>query len=469
MTAAQWRATTPASGFAPVPRSGDQASPAYPFTASLIDSAAHFAVDDRRLLQGPAPDDAHAHLARYGPRPPAVGSTGGELLAAIAEAELTGRGGAGFPVAAKWRTALQAQARGQVVVVGNGAESEALSAKDTALLQLRPHLVLDGLICAAEALDAEFAVLWLHEGASATYEAITQAIQEREETGRNQLQVQISWGPDSYLTGESSAIVQGLEGGPALPMFTRAPAAHSGAKGRPTVIHNVETLARIALIARRIARPAGGTLLTIPSGRTLTVRELPASTTVAHAVLPVTTEWTTHQEPQAILVGGYGGAWARWDEVADLGLNELDGRPTRRTSRQSALAHRRPSLSTGILAAIPQESCGVAETAAIADYLARSSARQCGPCLYGTRALADGLQRIASGNGKRADADRLRRTTTLVKGRGACGLPDGLVSLVRSALTVFADDIEGHLRRRGCRHNAGHRVLHVPDAAAGRT
>ncbi len=98
-----------------------------------------------------------------------MGWAGEQLLDSIEQAELTGRGGAHFPVARKWRTALDAARAGggEVLVVANGAEGEPASAKDAALLLQRPHLVLDGLVCAAEAFGASSAVLWLQEGAAA--------------------------------------------------------------------------------------------------------------------------------------------------------------------------------------------------------------------------------------------------------------------------------------------------------------
>jgi NADH:ubiquinone oxidoreductase subunit F (NADH-binding) len=448
------------------PAQEEQVSP------ELLGGVAWFSAAGRTLLEGPAPDSLGAHHARYGPRPAARGPAATYLLDDVAAAGLTGRGGAGFPVAAKWRTALAAGPG--TLVVANGAESELLSAKDTALLVLRPHLVLDGLSCAAEALRADGAIIWLHEGAPAAYTALVAALEERAAAGVDSVPMQVSWGPDSYLTGESSAVVNALEGGSALPRFTRQPAARSGVQGRPTVIHNVETLARVALIARvgGASRPPGP-LVTVPGAGTLAVRELPGSTTVAQAVLPITLSASGNQPPQAVLVGGYGGSWAAWDDVAGLALHDLDGRHppaghghlTRRRIRNATHGRPRPALGPGILAAIPQESCPVAETAAIADYLARSSARQCGPCLFGTRALADGLIRIAAGSARRGDAERLRRTSAEVNGRGACGLPDGLVSLVRTALDVFADDVDRHLRRKGCLHRAGHTVLHVPAVA----
>ena len=109
-----------------------------------------------RLLDGwfstGAPADLAQHLQRYGPPPLSRSRRGGPLIRAVDEAGLTGRGGAGFPTGRKLRTV--ADARGTAVVVANGMESEPASRKDRVLLDLAPHLVLDGMTLAAAAVGA---------------------------------------------------------------------------------------------------------------------------------------------------------------------------------------------------------------------------------------------------------------------------------------------------------------------------
>ena len=112
------------------------------------------------LVPGVA-EDLRAHLARYG-RPPYRGGPG-TLIDAVEQAGLTGRGGAAFPVHRK--LSVVARARGRTVIVANGAESEPASRKDALLLRAVPHLVLDGLQLAAEAIGASEAHLYLHAGA----------------------------------------------------------------------------------------------------------------------------------------------------------------------------------------------------------------------------------------------------------------------------------------------------------------
>ena len=82
------------------------------------------------------------------------------------------------------------------------------------------------------------------------------------------------------------------------------------------------------------------------------------------------------------------------------------------------------------------------------DYLARQSAGQCGPCVYGLRAIADSIASIADGMADARERERLARWLDEVRGRGACHHPDGATRFVASALSVFADEIEWHRHER---------------------
>ncbi|MCV2393080.1 hypothetical protein OEB99_02050 [Actinotalea sp. M2MS4P-6] len=369
----------------------------------------------------PAPaEDLRTHLDRLGPRP--TGSPA--LMTALDEAHLTGQGGAHVPVTAKWRRALTG--RGPLTVVANGAESEPVAAKDGTLLRQRPHLVLDGLMIAAEALGAERAVVWLHGDDHGARQALLAALRERPWVLGHPA-VEILDGPVHYLAGEASAIARAVHGGPALPTVRRHPQP-----GAPrTLVHNVETLARVALLARGQA-PTGTRVLTV-LGEGRAVVEVDARTTFADVLVDL--GWT--EAPQAVLLGGYGGMWARWARVAHLAVDE------------SALAAEGLTLGAGVIAPLGAWACGVHQTAGLLGYLASMSARQCGPCVFGLPSLAEGMTALAAGRSGDGVA-RLLADAAIVEGRGACHHPDGATRLVASAVSTFADDVAAHAAGRPC-------------------
>ena len=391
------------------------------------------------------PDDLDAHLARYGDRPRFAYRSGAQLISALAAAGLEGCGGGHFPVAAKWRAHREAGGGG--VVVANGAESEPASAKDVALLQLSPHLVLDGLICAAEALGARTLIAWLHEDASSPYASVVLALAERRAAGLAEPIVYLATAPRRYVAGESSAIVRALTGGPARPDFRRVPAAVHGVHGRPTLIQNVETLARTALIARGgPGRPEAARLFTVATANERTVIEVAGTRTLAQAIDGV----VGPRAHQAALIGGYGGTWVGWEVLSTLPADE-------RATRGRGL-----SLGAGVLLPLSEHGCGLVEAAAIAEFLAAASARQCGPCLFGLRASSDALTSMVDLRARPADVRRLAGILDQVTGRGACHHPDGAVRMIRSAMATFAADAHSHVAGSGCRHPGDDRFFPTP-------
>lgn len=155
----------------------------------------------------------------------------------------------------------------------------------------------------------------------------------------------------------------------------------------------------------------------------------------------------------AVVVGGYGGTWLR------SGLLNTPYAP-------GPLRAVGSSMGAGIVAAIPASSCGVAETARVATYMANESAGQCGPCVFGLHAVAHDLVQLARGENDSHTLDRLHHRLGMVEGRGTCGHPDGVVRFVRSALEVFARDFTEHARHRPSAGWNRRAVLPVAPSAA---
>ena len=388
-----------------------------------------------------------AQTSRLGGRP--AGGPG--LVSALDVSGLRGRGGAAFPVAAKWRAVADQRPRSRAVLV-NGAEGEPLSRKDHVLMTTRPHLVLDGAALAAETLGADDVVLYLKDSDAVARTAMRRALLER--PAREQRRTRFVEAPDRYVAGEESAAVHCVTDGIALPT-TRPPRPYErGIDGHPTLVQNVETLAHVAMIARfggdwfrSLGAGAPGTVLLTASGavRSPGVIEVPHGATVEAALDQAGGATRT---PQAVLLGGYFGSW-------------LDA-ASARTTRLDAAALRAAgwTLGCGVVSVLADGSCGVLETARIISYLADESARQCGPCVFGLRAIAAAVQRVAAGIGEESDLARVRRWAAQLGGRGACNHPDGAAAMLLSALDVFAEEFARHDGRRGCS------VVHCDERAA---
>jgi NADH:ubiquinone oxidoreductase subunit F (NADH-binding) len=397
------------------------------------------------------PMDLAAHLQAHGRAPYRGGPR--MLIHTIESAGLTGRGGAAFPTHRKL-TAVADQ-KGVPVVVGNGAEGEPASDKDKTLLWSSPHLVLDGLQLAAEAVGARKVHLYVHREPRLV-QRLTSALAEREAAGVDRFRINLVTAPPRFLAGEESALANRVEGGAALPRFTPPRIFERGVNGAPTLVQNVETLAQLALISRygpgwfrsvgteaepgsmlttvRLANGGGG------------VAETPIGTPLAELLK------LREQPAQAVLVGGYHGAWLSAEQAATLTLSNADLRPLG------------AAVGAGVLAALPTDRCGVVESARVVRYLALESAGQCGPCLNGLPLIADTLAQLANHRSAPSARSDLARWSKLVERRGACHHPDGTVRFLRSALTVFAKEVALH-EAGGCSAISYAPFLPIPAAS----
>ena len=393
------------------------------------------------ILSGPSLDlgvETYTdHVGRIGALP----LNSDYLIEELEAAGLRGRGGAGFPAGVKW-TAVRKERR-RPVIVANGAEGEPLSLKDRTVMTRRPHLVIDGAVAAARALRAREIYFYIGADHSAAMATMSDAIAERPE--QTDLELNIILAPARFVSGEESAVVHCINERLAVPTTKPPRPFQKGVGGAPTLVQNVETLAHAALIARRGAGwfqdqgedgSAGTTLLTVSGSVSRPgVLEVPTGITVERAV---ELAGGLTESVSAALVGGYFGGWVPWETARSLVLDA------------AWLRARGRSLGCGIINLLPARSCGVVETARIMQYLADESARQCGPCTFGLRAMSDVMTTLAQHRATSGDFVRLTRWGREIRGRGACAHPDGAAGLLESALLAFEDEFIRHQERAGC-------------------
>lgn len=395
-----------------------------------------------RLLAGlhtdgrPVTIDEHWHL--HGPLSGRLDRR--SLLDAIEQSRLSGRGGAGFPTAIKLRAV--ADSRGRKVLLANGVEGEPSSGKDKVLLSYVPHLVLDGVEVASRAVGADQAVVAVSQAATEELAVLQHALHERAPS--DHVEIGIAAIPDKYVAGEETALVNAVTGGPPVPTATPPRPFERGIGGRPTLVQNVETLAHIALIARRGAawfreigtqEEPGSALFTVSGAvRQPGVYEVPLGTLLRDLVAEA--GGLTHP-PRAALVGGYFGSWL---DAATASVSNLS---------EASLRAAGAMLGARAIVVLPEGSCALAEIARVSRFLADESAGQCGPCVHGLNAIAGTVASLAQSKGLDG-VFRLRRWLEQVDGRGACRHPDGAARFIRSALDVFADEVALHERGEHC-------------------
>jgi NADH:ubiquinone oxidoreductase subunit F (NADH-binding) len=347
--------------------------------------------------------------------------------------DLRGRGGAGFRSGLK----LSLAQRRKAVVVVNACEGEPASSKDSALMALAPHVVLDGAVAVAHALRTQEVHIVVPSERPSVGFAVEKAIYERATAGER-----LKWGlhfaAPWFVAGQAQAVLQLMVGRENLPVTSWKPEAVSGHRGRPTFLSNAETFAHLGHLARVGAdgyaengtpREPGTTLLTIRGdGSHPEVREVAFGTRLADVL-------TAQEMEQPLLLGGYHGTWLKPAQMRRLRVSRV------------GIAAAGATLGAGVLLPLAPGECPLERTATLVDYLARQSAKRCGPCRNGLPAMAEALRDMVHRGGS---VPRVEELCGLVVGRGACGHPDGTARLVASMLTCFPEEVAAH-STSGCR------------------
>ena len=167
----------------------------------------------------------------------------------ILDSGLRGLGGAGFPSGKKWGFVRMNE--GSRFIAVNGDEGEPGTFKDRFYLERTPHLFLEGMLIAAWAIEAEKAYIYMRDEYPAVLEILRREINALEQAGIVEPDyIELRRGAGAYICGEESAMIESIEGKRGLPRHRPPFVAQVGLFGRPTLVHNVETLHWIARICR---------------------------------------------------------------------------------------------------------------------------------------------------------------------------------------------------------------------------
>jgi NADH-quinone oxidoreductase subunit F len=371
----------------------------------------------------------------------------GWLREEISASGLRGRGGAAFPLATKWEAALSQPAPRYVVV--NGAEDEPGSLKDRYLLTTRPHLVLDGALCSAVALEAERVVCYINEEAVEPLERTAAAMAEVQAVGlAGEVELTLVAAPAAYVAGEDSCALEFIEGKEKPQPRAKPPyPAEHGIEGHPTAVSNVETLAHVALIARHGAdwfkevgtRGYPGTLLvTLPSGCARPgVYEVAGGTPFAEVL-----EQCGGGSAGAAFRGAQvGGPAAGWLTAADFDV-PLD---------PEAMSVRGTMLGCAAVRLLPEDRCAVDAVAEVERFFAAESCGKCPLCRGETQFFDRVLAGLRDNKGiKDAHLDKALELASAAATGTDCALARFPAAPLRTARKHFPEDFAAHLEGGDC-------------------
>lgn len=367
-----------------------------------------------------------------------------ELITRVAASGLRGRGGGWFPAARKWM-AVRAEG-GEPLAIANGAEGEPGSVKDRHVMATRPGDVWRGLVLAARAVGAREAVVFLKASFDQPAAALEAALRHVDLDG---LAVSIRRGDDSYITGEETALIESLEGHRPWPRPKPPLPAAVGYQGRPTLVQNVETLARVlAAVADPDAYGVGETTLVSLWGdvRRPGVYEVPLRTPVRDVIAK---GGGATEEIGLVFPAG--------PSAAPLLARQLDV-----ALHPDDLRAAGSGLGTASVLVVGASACPLSVAASLAAFFERESCGQCPPCTQGSRNLARVLRGVESGQARASDLGFLAEAAGFMADHGYCAHSRTAAAAVTGLLRQVPAAVEAHLAARGCPQAAGRRDPFAP-------
>ncbi len=381
-----------------------------------------------------------------------------DVIQAISDAGLRGRGGAAFPTARKWALTRECPEQPHYLVL-NGGEDEPGSKKDRILLENLPHLVLEGVILSSYAIGASKAYLYINAKYEAATESINNALAEARRAkycGENilgssfSLEMELSPAPHEYVAGEDTAALEVIEGKKPLPRPKPPFPVSVGLFGKPTAVNNVETLANVAPIVLRGAdwyrrfgtEESPGTMI-FALGEEVNrpgVYELPFGTPLRHLIENCGGGLKGGKKIKAIIPAAPSAAYLPADKI-DTPLDHA-------SMREAGSA-----LGCGVVHVVTEGTCMVEEVIKISEFFTAESCGQCPACRMETSTLTALLKKVQSGQGGRPVLEQFGKVLAFNKGKGFCSLISMPGPPIESALKLFPGDFEAHLATAKCPAN----------------
>jgi NADH:ubiquinone oxidoreductase subunit F (NADH-binding) len=395
--------------------------------------------------------------------------TPSQVIETIAASGLRGRGGAGFAAGEKWRAAARAESALKYVVA-NGYGADPAVQVDRALLELDPYAVIEGVAIAAYAIGATEAFIAVRTEATEAIRRLEAALAAAEEAGFIGpevlgsdwgIQIEIRPVQGAYMLGEETVLLKALEGKRGQPEQRPPYPTERGLFGRPTLVHNVQTLAAVpwivthgaASFATIGAKGSPGTILVqLRGSSTGGMAEVPLGTTL-RALVDLVGGAAGPHPLKALLVGGPSGGLL----PADL----LDT-PYAFNALRAAGAH----VGSGSIVVADDRACIVDLARLLTRFCADQACGKTIPCRIGTRRLSEVVDRIAAGTPRPTDAALSADLSSDICGSALCDHERLATLPMASAMRYFGTELDDHLLRSTCPAGVCHPIAVAVGGAA---
>jgi NADH-quinone oxidoreductase subunit F len=373
----------------------------------------------------------------------------------IRRAGLRGRGGAGFPTAAKWEACRRAEGHPKYVIC-NADEGDPGAYQDRSILEGDPHSIIEGMAVGAYAIGAEFGIIYVREEYPLAVKHLSLAVERARDyglLGQNIMgtgftfDVEIVRGAGAFVCGEETALIASIEGRRGTPRSRPPFPVTSGLYKKPTTINNVKTWKAVKVIMDRGAgwftqtgtERCRGTMLFSLVGkiRNAGLVEVPMGVTLRELIHDIGGGIPDGKALKAVQTGGPSGGCLP-ASLLDLSID------------YEALASAGSIVGSGGIIVMDEATCMVDVARYFVHFTQDESCGKCVPCQMGTAHLSRIFDRIVAGDGTPEDIGRLKRLAWTMQNGSLCGLGRTAPNPVLTTLRYFFDEYEAHIVEKRC-------------------
>ncbi|MDH3217000.1 MAG: NADH-quinone oxidoreductase subunit NuoF [Candidatus Krumholzibacteria bacterium] len=386
-----------------------------------------------------------------------------EVIEHVKNSGLRGRGGAGFSAGMKWSFVPKDTDKPKYLCV-NADEGEPGTFKDRKILQLDPHMMIEGVIICCYAVGIHTAYVYVRGEYVKPARRLQAAIDEayaKGYLGKNiqgtgfDLDVVIHMGAGAYICGEETGLIESLEGKKGQPRAKPPYPAVIGVFGCPTVVNNVETLSALPFImnegwqayAKLGTEKSTGTMLFSISGSVERpgVYEGEFGVNLWDFIERSTGGVRGGRKLKAVIPGGSSSSILTADEARSTYLD------------YESIAAAGSMVGSGAIMVLSEEDCVVKALEVVARFYAHESCGQCPQCREGTYFISQIARRIENGEGSMEDIEKILDTCPLLMGVTVCVLADSIAMPAKSYIEKFREEFDQHVKEKHCPYRSAER------------
>jgi NADH-quinone oxidoreductase subunit F len=379
-----------------------------------------------------------------------------DVIKAVLDSGLRGRGGGGFPTGKKWMFAKNSDSKEKYIIC-NADEGDPGAFMDRSLLEGDPHAVLEGMLIGGYAVGANQGVIYCRAEYPLAIKRLNIAIDQAREKGylgENacgidgfNFDIYVKEGAGAFVCGEETALMASVEGERGMPRKRPPFPAAKGLWGKPTNINNVETWANVPWIIRNGAdkyaqygtENSKGTKVFALTGKIKHggLVEVPMGMTIHDVIFKLGGGIQDDKEFKAVQLGGpSGGCIPAYmsETIVDYDSVQATG----------------AIMGSGGMVVMDETTCMVDIARFFLDFTEKESCGKCTFCRIGTKRMLEILTNITKGKGKEGDIEKLEELAHQVKENSLCGLGQTAPNPVLTTIKYFRDEYEAHIRDKKC-------------------